>query len=276
MIQEFDQTARHRPEAIFYRFREAADISAAPKGALEEISYRQARLEAAALMRQLQREGNAESSIVACDMDNCPAFITLILACAYGSFTLVTLNHRLTEDEKLERLLDISLVNDLRPCTALTETEVLAKIAAGLKAESESTLLHRAERAAALSLREQRAVVMFTSGTTGKAKAAKLSGDNICGSAAAFNVSLATGVDVCWQATLPLYHIGGFQVVIRSILNDTPFLLYRRFVAREVLADAQRFHVTHISVVDKTLRDLLAEEAAAETLRGYRCIDRNV
>ncbi|MDO4400885.1 MAG: o-succinylbenzoate synthase, partial [Coriobacteriia bacterium] len=88
---------------------------------------------------------------------------------------------------------------------------------------------------------------------------------------------LGGGAGMLWQVCLPLYHIGGFQMVIRSILNGTPFILYRKFEAARVLGDAQRFHPTHISVVDKTLRDLLdaAEQGVhggVDTLRSYRCI----
>lgn len=66
-----------------------------------------------------------------------------------------------------------------------------------------------------------------------------------------------------WQVALPLYHIGGFEQVVRSITNRTPFRLYARFDAARILKDAARVGFTHISVVDKMLQDMLAVEGAA-------------
>ena len=158
----------------------------------------------------------------------------------------------------------------------LTENDVHEMIRLAQKAKTARELVHSAQREAALAHRSEQAVVMFTSGTTGRAKPAQLTEENIVGSARAFNGMLGRGA-VLWQVCLPLYHIGGFQMVVRSILGGSPFILYRRFEPARVLADAQRFHATHISVVDKTLRDLMewAEKGVhggTETLCSYRCI----
>ena len=63
------------------------------------------------------------------------------------------------------------------------------------------------------------------------------------------------------------YHVGGLQMVVRSFLNANPFILYERFDARRVLADAARRGATHISVVDKMLQDMLAAPNADQLRR---------
>ena len=140
-------------------------------------------------------------------------------------------------------------------------------------------VMHFAERTSRTFSMDARALVMFTSGSTGKPKAVPLSWANLCGSAEAANRALSRAGEGMWQAALPLFHVGGFQAVVRSLLNGSPFILYRRFDAQRVLQDAARMHATHISVVDKMLQDMLdlAERAGdasveARALRSYQCI----
>lgn len=266
---------RRSGDGVFFRF---ADVDAADGGLRRGetvITYRQARLASIALMHQMAREGLREGDYVASDMDNCPAFIYLILACWYGGFKLITLNHRLDEAAKDDRLATVEDFTRIAP-VMLTEADVLEMIALARQAETGRELVHSAQRAAALSTREDQRIVMFTSGTTGRAKGAQLSGQGLMDSAAAFN-SILGGGKVLWQTCLPLYHVGGLQTVVRSIIGGTPFILYRKFEAPRILADAQRYHATHVSVVDKTLRDLMSwaekgTHGGVATLRAYRCI----
>ncbi|MDO4532292.1 MAG: o-succinylbenzoate synthase [Coriobacteriia bacterium] len=275
MIRAFEETVRHSGDAVFFRFTESEEGDA-PRKREHAITYGQTRVAAMALMRQMAREGVKRGDYVASDMDNCPAFIYLILACWYGGFRLITLNHRLKEDEKDERLSTIEDASGIAP-VLLTEGDIHEMIALGHKVETPRELVHNAQRAAALTHQPDQSLIMFTSGTTGRAKAAQLSEANLVGSARAFNSMLGAGVRTLWQLCLPLYHIGGFQILVRSILNGTPFLLYRRFEAPKIMADAQKFHATHISVVDKTLRDLMewsdkGVHGGADTLRAYKCM----
>ncbi len=100
-------------------------------------------------------------------------------------------------------------------------------------------------------------VVLFTSGTTGRSKAVVLSEENLIGSALASNKQLNRIHEGLWQLVLPLYHVGGLQVVIRSLVNDSAFILYSHYDVGHLLTDAHRVNTTHISVVDKILRDML-------------------
>ena len=133
------------------------------------------------------------------------------------------------------------------------------------------SVIHFAERGAHVFDSSATAVIMFTSGTTGRSKAVPLTWDNLCGSAAVSNAALNRRGEGLWQIALPLYHVGGLQMVVRSILNANPFILYQRFNADRVLADAARRGATHISVVDKMLQDMMASSHASGVGR-YECI----
>lgn len=319
MIGVFENMVRLNPQRTCFSYVDK-------DGNIEALSYRETRMIAAGLASLLRRRGVALGDAVAVDLPNQPACVFLLLAAAYGGFTLVTLNNRLTDAEKQARLLDLQRSRAFNVAYAVDESNVANLIrtvandatgtaeAAGpghaqrtsfyartniATAEARSTralgragrsrgaaarrredearqdalesVIHFAERGAHVFDRGATAVVMFTSGTTGRSKAVPLTWENLCGSAAVSNASLNRHGEGLWQIALPLYHVGGLQMVVRSLLNANPFILYQRFDAERVLADAARRGATHISVVDKMLQDMLASSHASGVGR-YECI----
>ena len=89
MIDIFESTAQARPDAVFFSFVDRAGEETA-------YTYRQTRLMAAQLARRLRDKGVFPGDMVAVDLPNCPLYVFLALAAAYGGFGLVALNHRLT------------------------------------------------------------------------------------------------------------------------------------------------------------------------------------
>lgn len=252
MIQQFETHSFAHPDATFVTFRQELE----GQWVSQPISYAQMRQSVAAVFDALCRKEMMPGSFVACDMTNCPEFLYLFMACMYGGFTLVTVNNRLTEEEKGQRAHDAALAARQVGMPLVTEAQVKEMVAdCPLAPDQRSHLLRRA---AGVVTPENQGVVMFTSGTTGKPKAARLTGENLCGSAHAANQVLGAGPDTVWQVLLPLYHIGGLQMVVRSILNGNPLVLYRKYNPHVVISDAKAFGATHVSVVDKMLREMLA------------------
>ena len=272
MIDAFESTSRTYPNRAFLTFVDAS-------GAEASYTYRQTRLLAAAIARRLRGKGVRAGDYVSVDLPNCAEYVLLALAAAYGSFTLVCLNNRLTETEKITRLLELERegmrvayrIDAPRAQRLLTQAKSTLKgevkrgtrIIMGAERDAVNDVIHFAEREAHLFNANRRALVMFTSGTTGKAKAVALTWRQLIDSAKASNRVLSVRGEGMWQAALPLYHIGGFQMLVRSVENWTPLRLYERFDARLILEDARKHGATHISVVDKMLRDLLAAEETA-------------
>lgn len=324
MISTFESMVRQYPQRTCFMYVDET-------GDEETYSYRETRMLSAAMARNLLDKGVRAGDCVAVDLPNCPAYVFLLLAAAYGGFTIVALNNRLTASEKLSRIMDVERRQDVTIAARIDETNVkrlvdgAAAVLSGEDAEPARTasravartgrpgfaarmaassaevrttkalgrapsgrasarrrdevarqdavegVIHFAEHAAHVFDRSARALVMFTSGTTGRAKAVPLTWDNVCRASEVSNRVLNRHGEGLWQAVLPLYHIGGFQVVVRSLLNANSFVLYRRFDADRLLADAARMNATHVSVVDKMLQDLLAS-GRAEALRRYACI----
>lgn len=280
MIDAFESTARAYPDKVFLTFVDSSGNETA-------YTYRQTRLLAAAMARRLRGKGVRRGDCVSVDLPNCPEYVLLALAAAYGSFSLVCLNNRLTASEKMVRLLEVER-EGLRVACRVDAARASRLLAAarsaltgddrrgtrtimGAEYDAVSDVVHFAEREAHLFDVGQNALVMFTSGTTGKAKAVGLAWRQLIDSAKASNRALSVRGRGMWQAALPLYHIGGFQMLVRSVENGTPLLLHGRFDAECMLEKARGHEVTHVSVVDKMLQDLLAVDGDG-ALAAYRCV----
>ena len=235
------------------------------------ITYAMLRDGAVRLAESLRKQGVARGGWVATDMANCVEFLALLLACAIDGATLVTLNARLTEEEKVERLHEVERSKKIAAIPRF-DAQKVREVGASVDAPAEEEVRARVD-AAAQSLDEGSiAVVMFTSGTSGRPKAAALSWGNLQGAARASNEALCAPGVGRWQLTLPMYHVGGLEIFFRSLLNDTPFVLYDHVDPAALLADAARYGCTHVSVVDKMLQDLLAVPEGQEALASYECV----
>ncbi|MFU8802446.1 MAG: o-succinylbenzoate synthase [Bradymonadaceae bacterium] len=101
--------------------------------------------------------------------------------------------------------------------------------------------------------------LLFTSGTTGRPKGVPLTLGNHLASAEASRKRLGVRVDDRWLCSLPLYHIGGLAIVLRSVIYGTSFELTRSFEALPVAALLEERPITLASFVPTMLRRLLCE-----------------
>jgi O-succinylbenzoic acid--CoA ligase len=100
------------------------------------------------------------------------------------------------------------------------------------------------------------AIVVHTSGTTAGPRAIELTYGNWLWSA--LGSAVALGVDPAdrWLCTLPLAHVGGLSILMRSAIYATTVILHERFDA-EAAADELATRATLVSVVPTTLARLL-------------------
>ena len=112
-------------------------------------------------------------------------------------------------------------------------------------------------------------LVLFTSGTTGRPKAARLSAGSLAASAAASARRLGERATDRWLACLPLHHVGGLSILVRSVRSGAAVELHRTFDAQRV-ADALASRCTLASLVPTMLRRAL--EAGARGGAELRAI----
>jgi o-succinylbenzoate---CoA ligase len=95
---------------------------------------------------------------------------------------------------------------------------------AGVPAIPVDTRLSDRERAA-LSATTEAAVVVHTSGTTGAPQPVGLSLDNIQANALGSAVALGLDEDERWLCPLPVSHVGGLMVLLRSVIYATTAII---------------------------------------------------
>ncbi len=102
--------------------------------------------------------------------------------------------------------------------------------------------------------------IIYTSGTTGRAKGVMLTFGNFWASATASALNLGLDPHDRWLACLPLYHVGGLSIPIRSVIYGTAVDLHGGFDPRAVNAGARAGYVTLLSVVPTMLGRMLAAD----------------
>ncbi len=103
------------------------------------------------------------------------------------------------------------------------------------------------------------ATVLHTSGTTSAPKPVELTVHNWLWNALGSALALGLDADDRWLCTLPLSHVGGLSILLRSAVYGTTVVLHERFDAAgaaAALADPQ-LRVTLVSLVATTLQRVL-------------------
>jgi 4-coumarate--CoA ligase len=140
------------------------------------------------------------------------------------------------------------------------------------------SFLHEPEDAAVVRVRQSDpAAVLYSSGTTGRAKAVVLTHGNLMAS----NATRAPAAGETLMLAVPLFHVYGFTFCLRAASAAHTLVLpaaRRRFDAAAVLGAVGRFEVTRLALAPPALLAIVraAEEdaaapARAASLQAVRC-----
>lgn len=99
--------------------------------------------------------------------------------------------------------------------------------------------------------------IMYTSGTTGNPKGVRQTAGNHTSSALASVLNLGLREKDSWLNMMPLFHISGLSILIRSVIYGMETVLYEKFDAREAALQISRGRVTSMSVVALTLDQII-------------------
>jgi O-succinylbenzoic acid--CoA ligase len=105
--------------------------------------------------------------------------------------------------------------------------------------------------------------IIYTSGTTGQPKGAMLTVSNFWWSAIGSALNLGIDPRDCWLVCLPLYHIGGLSILMRSAIYGITAVVHDGFDEDLVNAAIDEGQVTMISVVGVMLERMLDARAEA-------------
>lgn len=114
--------------------------------------------------------------------------------------------------------------------------------------------------------------VIFTSGTTGRSKGACLTRANFTASAVAAAERLGPAVAGRWLACMPLFHVGGLSIVVRSLLFGGPILLHSRFDVAAVSEALEAGDIAGVSLVPTMLARVLSHREGRRCPAGVRAV----
>ncbi len=204
---------------------------------------------AARTARRLAAMGVREGDRVATTLPPSVAFAELLHALPLLGASLVPLNTRLTGEERRWQLEDSGARLCVEEPLDGEEAEIEPRPAVDLDSEHS---------------------VIYTSGTTGRPTAVSLTHRNHTASALASAWNLGVDPHDRWLGVLPLFHVGGLAVLLRSAIYGTTAVLHDGFDTGRVKEAFEQGEVTLASLVPTMLRRLV--EAGLERAPALRAV----
>ena len=197
------------------------------------------------------------------------AFARALHACMLLGAVAVPIDLRLSPPERDAILAGAVLVVD----EPLPGASAPAKASSGVESvgDGDGAAAHASspEFAPARHDLDATAAVIHTSGTSSAPKPIELTYGNLLWSALGSAVALGLDADERWLCALPLSHVGGLSILVRSAIYATTALVHERFETERVLRALREDDVTLVSLVATTLARLL--DAGLERPPALRC-----
>jgi o-succinylbenzoate---CoA ligase len=118
---------------------------------------------------------------------------------------------------------------------------------------------------------EREATVIYTSGTSGRPKGARITYGNLWFGAIASALHLGHHPEDVWLAAMPLFHVGGLAILFRGVIGRVPVVLHERFQPERALAAIDE-GVTLLSVVPTMLQRMFEARGDAPWPSRLRCV----
>jgi o-succinylbenzoate---CoA ligase len=170
-------------------------------------------------------------------------FAVALHACLLLGAVAVPVDLRLTQAERARTVAGARVFLD----TPLSAKAPLTVVRPDFRAEPDS-FTHELEDVC---------VIIHTSGTTSAARPIGLTYGNFLWSALGSGVALGVDPSERWLCTLPLAHVGGLSILLRSAIYASTAVVHERFDTEPVLEALEENEITLVSLVATTLSRLL-------------------
>lgn len=221
----------------------------------ESWTFQQLFDEAMVTAGTMKTAGIAHGDRIAILSPSNPQLIVAIHACWQLGCEVVLLNERLSSEELTYQIQDaqpdLILVDEKYRERVTSEKvwswdELMLKDSNPVDVEEEWPL-------------DRTMSIMYTSGTTGRPKGVRQTLENHTTNATSSAFNMGIHPKDVWLCTMPIFHISGLSIVIRSVLYGMEVKLYAKFVLEPIVNDLVSGRVTRMSVVSVTLERILHE-----------------
>lgn len=226
----------------------------------EKYDYKSLYKKIAASAKYLENKGVKKNDRVALLCDGRPEFIFTVFALWKLGAIPVPLNTKLLKNELEEQI-------SFSECGFLIYGETRKKSAGEIEIKSIETgdvVKNDTSDPKKFSLEiipENTALILFTSGSTGSAKAVELSFNNFIKSAETGDQIFLHNEKDIWLAALPFYHVGGFSIITRTFLYGAAIALPGGIGNQDLKESLREFNPTLSAFVTTQLKRLLDNNA---------------
>jgi len=253
-----------KPTNNFFSFSERADLTAIINSG-KSIPYKDLFTQAKQIAFALSNKGIVKDNYIPVLIEDNFIFIKTTIALWFLGSIPLPLNTKLLDDE-INSILDGHdfkfLVSDkessFNPRKKELEIIDFNKITI---ADDETQTFY-------IPIFEQEAVVIFTSGSTGRPKGVVHTFSSLINSIENGNQIFKHREKDSWLASLPFYHIGGFQIICRSLYYGCSIIIPESQQTNHLTKAIENFNPTHLSLVSTQLERLIHQKAKPnESLR---------
>lgn len=237
---------------FFYKYSNRDDLVAI-RTITQKLSYKELFTSAEKLSAQIRQCLISPNKFIPVLSSNSTDFIKIILALWNNGLTPVPINTRWNEKE-IESILIKHKFDFI-----LYEKEFDDKLKNVKLSKISLDELHSFQTSKAENEfnNNDEALVIFTSGSSGESKGVVHTFDSLANSIINGEDILNQNISDRWLASLPFYHIGGFQIICRALSGGCEIILPENFETDSLKYAIENFHPTHISLVSTQLQRLL-------------------
>lgn len=182
-----------------------------------------------------------------------PEFVFVMYGCLHLGCEMVMLNERLAAAELTYQ------INDSEADFVLAADELQGKL--GNHPLLLFSVIQAAESAEFVPQqqwpKERTISIMYTSGTTGNPKGVRQTAENHFSSAVSSALNIGIAPDDVWLCSMPLFHISGFSILMRSLIYGMGVRLHSKFDAVNSAEEICSGKVTYMSMVGVMLERVL-------------------
>lgn len=242
----------------------------------EKITFRELRVRSLRSAGALAAFGVRKTDRVAILCGNGLHVPPLIHALPYLGAALVPLNTRLTVRELEYQVRDAG-------CAALVYDERFRPAAGELKRRLPGVIFVSTDELSAAQASAEAPIltefdtealhtIMYTSGTTGNPKGVLLSCDNHWASAIGSVLNLGLTERDRWLACVPLFHISGLSIIMRSVIYGMAVVIHEKFEPHAANRAILEEDVTIVSVVSNMLSRMVDALDGGQYPDTFRCM----